>query len=194
MRFSKEELSKMTFDDPFEVEESEDEDCCFVCGNELENLKMGFNKEEQLYKYECPNCNSVFVTPKDSSSDERYLIQGEERNWPEYLSETLKFPFTAEIIESSEREFFDPDYDGPCLYDTVKVLEVFYSMKYGVEAIIRKGRRTYRQILCFMEAADPESRNYTELENYKRWQDKYWLSDFIAALTGARDSNKKNSD
>ena len=36
-----------------------------------------------------------------------------------------------------------------------------------------------------MEAEDPDTRNYDELENYKRWRDKYWLSDFIVALTGA---------
>jgi len=187
MDFSKEELSKMEFNDPVEPVESDGfaEDCCMICGDELKNLKIGFNKNEQLYKYECSNCGSICVMPKRSSKDERFILKGEERNWPEYLSKALKFPFNAEIIESNDREFFDPDYDGPSRYDTVKVLDVFYSMKYGVEAKIRKGRRLYRQILSFMEASDPNSRNYTELENYKRWRDKYWLSDFIAALTGA---------
>ena len=186
MKFSKEELNKMSFSDAFKLEEPSDyeaEDCCIICGNKLENLKIGFNEKEQLYKYECANCDAVFVMPKNSARGERVLLQGEERNWPEYLMEALKFPFEAEIIESNDREFFDPNYDGPSLYDTVKVLEVFYSMKYGVEALIRKGRRTYQQILCFMEALDTD--NYEELENYKRWREKYWLSDFIAALTGA---------
>jgi hypothetical protein len=194
MKFSKEELCDMRFNDTFELEEPDDfeeEDCCIVCGNKLENLKIGFNEKEQLYKYECANCDAICVMPKNSTRDERILLRGEERNWPEYLLETLKFPFDADIIESNDREFFDPDYDGPRLYDTVKVLEVFYSMKYGVEALIRKGRRTYKQILCFMEAADPGSRNYVELENYKRWRNKYWLSDFIVALTGAMKDAKE---
>ena len=195
MKFSKEELSIMDFNDPIEIEEYDEgeEDCCLICGNELKNLKISFSKENQLFKCECSNCNSIYVMPKNSLRDERFILQGEERNWPEYLSEALKFPFNAEIIESNDREFFDPDYDGPCLYDSVKVLEVFYSMKYGVEAKIRRGRRLYRQILCFMEAADPDSRNYYELENYKRWRDKYWLSDFIVALTEAFRENKKDS-
>ena len=197
MEFSKEELRDMRFTDAFEMEKPgdyEEEDCCYICGNKLENLKIGFNEKEQLYRYECANCNAIYVLPKNSADDERILLQGEERNWPEYLLETLKFPFYAHIIESNDREFFDPDYDGPSLHDTVKVLEVFYSIEYGVEALIRKERRTYRQILCFMEATDSDSRNYNELENYKRWRNKYWLSDFIAALTGAFKKDKQEQD
>lgn len=198
MKFSKEELRNMRFIDAFTVEKCgdyEDEDCCIICGNKLENLKIGFNEKEQLFKYECANCDSIFVMPKNSARDERTLLQGEERNWPEYLLETLKFPFDADIIESNDREFFDPDYDGPSLYDTVKVLDVFDSMKYGVEALIRKGRRTYQEILCNMEAADPDTRNYDELENYKRWREKYWLSDFIVALTeGMKEDKHEQSE
>ena len=123
--------------------------------------------------------------PNKSARDERILLQGKERDWLEYLQETLEFPFVAEIIELNDREFFDPYYDGPGHYDSVKVLEVFYSMKYGVEALIRKGRRNYQHLLCFLEASDPDSRNYDELENYKRWRHKYWLSDYIVALTSA---------
>ncbi|MCL2367216.1 MAG: calcium-binding protein [Oscillospiraceae bacterium] len=188
MMFSKEELHIMSFSDAPKLEEPsgyEAEECCIICGNKLENLKIGFNEKEQLYKYECANCDAVFVMPKNSARDERVLLKGKERNWPEHLLKALKFPFDAEIIESNDREFFDPEYDGPSLYDTVKVLEVFYSMKYGVDALIRKGRRTYQQTLCFMEAFDTDTDNYEELENYKRWREKYWLSDFIVALTGA---------
>ena len=197
MKFSKEDLRKMSFSDTYELQEPgnyEEEDCCIICGNKLENLKIGCNEKEQLCKYECANCDAIFVMTRNSARDDRVLLQGEERNWPEYLQETLKFPFVAEIIEPNDREFFDPNYDGLKLYDTVKVLEVFYSMKYGVEALVRKGRRTYQQILCFMEAADRGGRNYDELENYKRWREKYWLSDFIAALTGALKKVKQKKD
>ena len=185
MEFSKEELCNMSFDDAVEMEEPgilEAEVCCMVCGDKLENLEIGYNQKEQLYRYECKNCDSIFVMPEHSSRDERVLLQGEERDWPEYLMETLTFPFLAELIESDDRVYFDPDYDGPSRYDTVKVLEVFYSLKYGVEALVRKGRRTYQQILSFLEAEDYESSNYVELENYKRWREKYWLSDYIAAI------------
>jgi len=67
-------------------------------------------------------------------------------------------------------------------------------MKYGVEALIRKGRRTYLQILCFMEAVDPDTRNYDELENYKRWRDKYWSSDYLMALIGTLKEVKQEQD
>ena len=197
MEFSKEELRNMSFVDEFELEEPgeyEEEDCCVICGNEFENLKIGFNEKEQLYKYECANCNAIYVIPQNLSKGKRVLLQGEERNWPEYLLETLKFPFDADIIEPSDREYFDPEYDGPSLYDTVKVLEVFYSMKYGVEALILKDRATYQQILCFMEASDPESRNYDELENYKRWRDKYWRSDYLMALIGSLKETNQEQD
>ncbi|MDR1206187.1 MAG: calcium-binding protein [Peptococcaceae bacterium] len=196
VKLSKEKLRKMNFDDtvdPQEPGDYDEEDCCGICGNKFENLKISRNAKEQLYKYECANCGAIFVTPENSAKTERVLLQGEARNWPEYLLETLKFPFNANIIESNDREFFDPDYDGPSLYDTVKVLEVFYSMKYGVEALVRKSRRTYQQILCFMEAADYDTRNYDELENYKRWREKYWLSDFLVALVEARKEAKKEA-
>jgi len=195
MKFSKEELSNMSFTDtvvPEEPGDCEEEDCCIVCGNKLENLKIGFNEKERLYKYECANCDAIFVMPESPARSESVLLQGEERNWPEYLMGTLKFPFDAEIIESNDREFFDPEYDGPSLYDTVKVLEVFYSMKYGVEALVRKGRRIYQQILCFVEAYD--THNNEELENYKRWREKYWLSDFIAALVGVANEDEDEQE
>jgi len=161
---------------------------------QVRKFEIGFNEKEQLYKYECANCDAIFVMPKNSARDERVLLKGDERDWPEYLLETLKFPFYADIIESNDHEFFDPDYDGPSLYDTVKVIEVFYSMKYGVEALIRKGRRTYSQILSFMEASDPDSRNYDELENYKRWRHNYWLSDYIVAINKAMKEIKQEKD
>jgi len=195
VKFTKNELKNMEFNDAFELEEPgdyEEEDCCFICGNKLENLKIGFNKKEQLYKYECANCGSVYIVPKNTRSEEWVLLKGKERDWPKYLENTLKFPFIAEVIETTDQEFFDPNYNGPRRYDDAKVLEVFYSMKYGVEALIRIGRKTYEYILCFLEAADADTRNYEELENYKRWREKYWQSDYLAAFIGAFKKNKKN--
>ena len=43
MKFSKEELCNMKFTDVFklkEPDEDEEEDCCMICGNKLENLKI----------------------------------------------------------------------------------------------------------------------------------------------------------
>ena len=80
VKFSKEELGKMKFGDTFKLQEPddyEDEDCCIICGNKLENLKIGYNEKEQLYKYECANCGTIFVMTIDSERDERFLLQGE---------------------------------------------------------------------------------------------------------------------
>lgn len=33
-----------------------------------------------------------------------------------------------------------------------------------------------------MEAYDSDSSNYEEMENYKRWREKYWRSDYLVAL------------
>ena len=52
MKFSKEELCSMKFNDAIELEEpgdNESEDCCIICGNKLENLKICYNEKEQLF-------------------------------------------------------------------------------------------------------------------------------------------------
>ena len=188
VEFSNEELMNMTYNDPFELEEPgecEEEDCCYICGNELENLTIGFNEKEQLFRYECSNCDSIYILPEEISGmkrDEIILLRGEERDWPEYLSEVLKFPVAATVIESTDAEFFDENYDGPSRLDDVEILEVFYSFKYGVDAAIRMEGRVYSYVLSFLEVDDWESQDYIELENYKRWRMRYWLSDHLAAF------------
>jgi len=188
MKLSKEELYKMEFNDHFKLQEADsndEDDCCIICGTELGSLKIGFSKKEQLFRYECANCDSVYVTTDSNAREDRVLLKGEHRNWPEYLMENLKFPFEATIIEESDRAFFDDEYDGPRIYDEAKVLEVFYSMKYGVEALIRIGRRTHHHLLAWVDVSDEDSSNYIEIENYKRWRERYWLSDYIVAITEA---------
>ena len=111
------------------------------------------------------------------------MLKGEPLDWPEYLMEKLKFPFEVTIIEESEMAFFANDYDGPRIGDNAKVLEVFYSFKYGVEALIRIGRRTHQHILAWVAVDDFKSPNDEIVENYKRWRERYWGSDFIMAIT-----------
>ncbi|MCL2321212.1 MAG: calcium-binding protein [Oscillospiraceae bacterium] len=181
MDFNKEEVNKLEFSviENEEGKEKDDEDICRVCGSNS-GFIVGYNEKEQIYKYECKNCGAITAVNSDG---EEIFLKGEERDWVKYLSENLEFPFMAEITEMSDREIFNPDDPGPiCYMDIVKVLEVIYSFKYGVEAVIKKGRKKYTQILCFMEAVDSDSRNYVEIENYKRWRDIYWKSDYLTAL------------
>ena len=143
-------------------------------------LKIGFNAKEQIYKYECSNCSAIYAIRETSELTEKVIIQGEERNWPEYLAETLVFPFFADVEEDGGRSFFSPDYEGPSIFDTVKVLDVHYAMNYGVVAEVQKGNRVYGIALCYLVGLDDHS--FIELENYKRWRDNYWKSDLLAGL------------
>jgi len=177
--FSFEELKKTMEDDSL----IEKEACCYICGDELENMKIGFNVKEQTYKFECSNCNAIYVIRETSEFTETTIFQGDKRNWPEYLAETLVFPFYAEVEDDGGRSFFNPDYEGPSTYDTVKVLDVHYAMNYGVVAEVQKGNRVYCIALCFLVGLDDH--NFEELENYKRWRDNYWTSDLFAGFACA---------
>ena len=189
-KFNAEELNKMNFNDPFELKDLdadsyEEPDCCIICGNIISDLKIGFNEKEQLLRFECANCNSVYVTTPENNRSDRIMIKGEPLNWPEYLMEKLKFPFDVTIIEESDKAFFLDDYDGPRVGDDARVLEVFYSFKYGVEALVRIGRKTYQHLLAWVAVEDcdnEELRNDEIVENYKRWRERYWGSDFITVI------------
>ena len=195
MEISTQELSKIEYKDAFSYEDlkksmeydslNEKEACCYVCGNELENMNIGFNAKEQLYRYECSNCSAIYVIHETSEFIETVILQGEERNWPLYLAETLVFPFFAEVEDDGGRSFFNPDYEGPSTYDTVKVLDVHYAINYGVIAEVQKGNKVYGIALCFLVGLD--GHNYIELEKYKRWRDNYWVSDLFAGFTGAEE-------
>jgi len=193
MGLTTQELNIIDFKDEFSFEELkktmeydsliEKEACCYICGDELENIKIGFNVKEQTYKYECSNCSAIYFIHETSEFTETTIFQGEKRNWPEYLAETLVFPFYAEVEDDGGRSFFNPDYEGPSIYDTAKVLDVHYAMNYGVVAEVQKGNKVYGIALCFLVGLD--DRNFEELENYKRWRDNYWTSDLFAGFASA---------
>ena len=192
MKLTTQELRKVEFKDAFSFEDLKEsmeydslvkkEACCYVCGYELENMRIGFNAKEQIYKYECSKCGAIYVVHETSEYTETVILQGEERNWPEYLAKALVFPFYAEVEDDGGRSFFNPDYEGPSTYDTVKVLDVHYAVNYGVVAEVQKGNKVYGIALCNLIGIDDY--DYTELENYKRWRDNYWVSDFFAGFSG----------
>ena len=195
MELTIQELNGIEFKDTFSFEDLKKsmeydslikkEACCYVCGDMLENLKIGFNAKEHIYKYECSNCSTIYVIRETSEFIETAILQGEGRNWPEYLAETLVFPFYAEVEDDGGRSFFNPDYEGPSTYDTVKVLDVHYAVNYGVVAEVQKGNKVYGFALCFLAGLDEH--NYKELENYKRWRDNYWVSDLFAGFAQAEE-------
>lgn len=181
MSGDKEKFINMVFEDEIEedeknnevYDEGEDFICC-ICGNEP-ILRIGYNKKEQMYKNECKNCGAITVAHRETGKIT--LIKGEARNWEKYLSDNMEFPFIAQIVEITGREFFNPDDPPPIGYmDIVKVLEVYETPIYGIVAVVQKGRKEYIQPLCFLEAEDINSRNYTEMENYNKWREYYWSS------------------
>ena len=195
--FETEELENMEFNDEFEKtyseireEEYDDEgNFCSLCGSL--DIKIGYNKKEDIFKIECSKCGGIII--EDENTTMRF--KGEERDWPEYLSETLKFPFIGQITEMTDREFFNPDDPGPILYlDEVHVVAIDYSFKYGIVAILRISRRHYEHPLCFVDPVDDESKNYDEVKDYQRWRERHWLSDYIAALSQAFGKNKDDED
>ena len=195
MELTAQELNRIEFKDEFSFEELKEsmeydslikkEACCYICGAELECLKIGFNAKEQMHKFECSNCSAVYVIHESSEFIETIILQGKERKWPEHLADALVFPFLAEVEDDGGRSFFNPEYEGPSTYDTVKVLDVHYAMNYGVVAEVQKGNKAYGIALCFLAGLDDH--NYRELENYKRWRENYWVSDLFAGFVGAEE-------
>jgi len=62
------------------------------------------------------------------------------------------------------------------------VLDVHYAATYGVAAEVQIGNKVYGLALCYLVGLDDHS--YVELENYKRWRDNYWVSDFLTGFVG----------
>ena len=43
-------------------------------------------------------------------------MMGEKREWEQFLTENLKFPFEAQVDECSAKEFFTGEASGPINY------------------------------------------------------------------------------
>ena len=83
--------------------------------------------------------------------------------WEEHLSESLVFPFEAEIAEYQDR--------GPLQAgDRVKVTGIgLVDELYGVIVDLRRGRRKYAFPLCDLEVKDENSPNYQIVRDYAVW-------------------------
>lgn len=83
--------------------------------------------------------------------------------WEEHLSESLVFPFEAEVAEYQE---VGPLQAG----DRVKVTGIgLVDDLYGIIVDLRRGRRKYAFPLCDLEVIDENSPNYQIVRDYAVW-------------------------
>ena len=159
---SKATLANLEFSDEFE----EDTDICSNCGSDTETL-IGYNEKLNLFKYECKNCQTVTVV--DDESGKRIIIEGKKRDWEEFFSKNLAFPFEGVIDEYSDEEFFGKSV-ALRFGDRVTVTKIIYEDDlYGVLVEIKKGRRKYHFPLCDIAVADKKSSDYKKVDDYRTW-------------------------
>jgi hypothetical protein len=87
------------------------------------------------------------------------------KRWGDYLSQTLTFPFEAEVVEM----LFER---GPIRYgDRLRVLGIDTTIddSHGVLVDVKRGRKSYVYPLCDLETTDDESPNHDPLQLYRVW-------------------------
>jgi len=83
--------------------------------------------------------------------------------WETYLTDSLSFPFEAEISECLD--------DGPLQQgDKIRIHGIMRSDDwYGIIIKLRLGRKVYHTPLCEIEVLDKKSNNYTLVDDYINW-------------------------
>ncbi|MCB0116565.1 MAG: hypothetical protein KDD84_20850, partial [Caldilineaceae bacterium] len=82
----------------------------------------------------------------------------------DYLGQTLKFPFDAEVVEL----LFER---GPIrLGNRLRVFGIhMIDDSYGVLADVKRGRESYVHPLCDLETTNAKSPNHDPLQLYRFW-------------------------
>jgi hypothetical protein len=88
---------------------------------------------------------------------------GADRNWKEYLSEELSFPFEAKVCEYQEGEYISQG-------DKLRVHNIEDEDDlYGIIVSVRKGRKKYSISLVDLEPIDLNLQGKIAVEEYKGW-------------------------
>ena len=148
------DIQNIEFNDEFE----NDPGMCSICGGDT-NL-TGWNEEKDLSRFECEECGAIFICDSDYN---KTIVKGEKRNWENYLSENLTFPFKAFIDEFQER--------GPLRSGDKIIVEKIIDEDdfYGVLVKVKRGREYFDFPLCDIAAQDKKSANYKVLDGYRTW-------------------------
>ena len=94
------------------------------------------------------------------------------RDWQEYLSTKLVFPFMAERIDDSDKVIFEKlDRGNPfSLGHIMKVLSIETEDDlYGIIIKVREGRHTAFVPILDLEAKDSNTINKKYLDEYAEW-------------------------
>ena len=159
------DYNSIEFNDPDDY--APDTNICISCGSESDE-RVGYNEKWDLLKRACSNCGMVYVEDADG---EVVVLEGEKREWGEYLRSHLIFPFEAIVDEASDEEVFGVGKPSPIRYkDKLTVINAeFEDDKYGVVADVKKGKKKYTFSLCDLEVADKKSPNYKLIDDYRTW-------------------------
>jgi len=146
-------------DIPFKDEFDEEIDICYNCGSESAAL-IGYNEEKDMDKVECTNCNCIFIDDRKGTVT---IIKGKERNWYEFLSSNLDFPFNGVIDEFQEYDYLQKG-------DEIIVDKIFFEDgDYGVIAKVRFGKKKYDFPIVDIAIKDKKTPAYKILDDYRTW-------------------------
>ena len=163
------DCSKIKFKDKFEA----DNDICEICG--CDGMRaVGYNKKEDLLKYECPECGAVII---EDGSYNTTIIKGEKRDWSKYFAENLSLPFEAVVVEGNDADIFSRGRSGPNRNnDILTVISVGRnSARSGVMVTVKKGWKKYKCPIEDLEPTDKKSANAKLLYNYGNWRGSQYL-------------------
>jgi len=154
----------MTVDIEFEDIIDEDTEICSFCG--ATDRLTGWNEEKELSRYECSECGAMVVYDGKGNST---VLKGKKRDWKNFLSQNLSFPFNARVDEHQGSVLTKEK--GPLRYGDEVVVEgvTGENRNNGVIAKVRKGKKPYKFQLCDLEADDKGHANFKVLDNYRTW-------------------------
>jgi len=154
----------LTVDIEFEDIVDEETDICSFCGA-TERL-TGWNEEKELSRYECSECDAIVVYDDKGNCT---VLKGKKRDWKDFLSQNLSFPFYARVDEHQGNIFSKEK--GPLRYGDEVIVQgvIGESSTHGVIANVRKNKKAYSFQLCDLEVADERHANFKVLDNYRTW-------------------------
>lgn len=106
----------------------------------------------------------------ESLWDKKYKVW-QKRDWEDYLEENLTFPFQAVRFEDLDSNPFADNKDAPfSVGHTVEVLDIEDDDEMrGLIVKVKEGRKKGYLMLCELEVASKEDRNFWPVREYVVW-------------------------
>ncbi len=103
----------------------------------------------------------------DELWDKKY-VEWKNRNWKDWLSKNLSFPFEVERKEDLDREPFLSNKNEPfSLGHVMKVVSIEdEDESYGIIIKVKEGRKTGYVPLCNAEVTSKEDKNFWPVREY----------------------------